>query len=196
MENTNSHKLLVIVDMQNDFIVGPLGTEEAFNIVDPIVKFIEDWNGSIKCTMDTHYDDYLETQEGKKLPVKHCIKGTHGWQINDDIAEACTAYNRALALESNRTVKVIQKNTFGSMDLARMVQQSKAFDNDTIVDAYNEVHFVGVCTGICVIANAILVKTVCPEMPIYIHKDLCACVSPESHERAIESMRTLQMNVV
>jgi len=165
-------KLLVVVDMQNDFVTGALGTKEAQAIVPGIVDYIKNFDGDIIATMDTHYDNYLDTQEGKKLPVVHCIKDTEGWLINKDIG--------------NLVDWRVLKDTFGSTKLGEII----------VAEEFEEIHFVGVCTGICVISNAVIAKSFNPDAHIVIHKDLCACVSPESHERALESMRTLQMDVV
>jgi len=176
-------KLLIVVDMQNDFIDGALGTPEAQSIVNPVKDFIDLFDGDVWLTQDTHTKDYLNTQEGKMLPVEHCITGTHGWEINPIIQSAFDAKWDDHEVPSY----AYEKPTFGSMALAVMLWNHAD---------YQEIHFVGLCTGICVISNAVLAKAALPEAKIYIHKDLCACVTPESHERALESMRTLQMLVV
>lgn len=165
-------KLLVVVDMQNDFITGTLGTKEAQAIVPGIVDYIKCFDGDVIATMDTHYDDYLDTQEGKKLPVVHCIKDTEGWLLNKDIG--------------NLVDRRVLKNTFGSTKLGEIIA----------AEGFEEVHFVGVCTGICVISNAIIAKSFNPNARIVIHKDFCACVTSESHERALKSMETLQMDII
>ena len=165
-------KLLVVVDMQNDFITGTLGTKEAQALVPCIVDYIKCFDGDVIATMDTHYDDYLDTQEGKKLPVVHCIKDTEGWLLNKDIG--------------NLVDRRVLKNTFGSTKLGEIIA----------AEEFEEVHFVGVCTGICVISNAIIAKSFNPDARIVIYKDLCACVTPESHDRALKSMETLQMDII
>ena len=164
-------KALIIIDMQNDFVYGILGTKEAQSIVDKIDKYATQFNGDIYYTRDTHYDNYLTTREGKKLPVPHCIKGSRGWQIVDDLQY----------LSKN----IFDKTTFGSVDLATTLSR---FD-------YDEIEFCGVCTGICVISNAVLVESMNSKTEITILENLCACVTPESHRNAIETMRTLQMNI-
>ena len=164
------NKLLVVVDMQNDFVTGVLGTKETQAIVEPMKKFIDSFDGDVLYTQDTHFQEYLSTQEGKKLPVPHCIKNTEGWQI-------VSQFNPEW---------VIAKNTFGSMVLANIIQDA----------GYNEIHFVGVCTGICVISNAVIAKAIDPEVQVIIHKDLCACVTPQSHEAALKQMELLQMDIV
>lgn len=176
-------KLLVVVDMQNDFVTGVLGTKEAQEIVPAVTKFIKEFDGFVVVTQDTHYSDYMDTQEGANLPVPHCIKDTNGWEIIPEIK------NLVVDPEgNNRLTHTFEKETFGA-------EQFQSWLGMKCRDC-EEIHFVGVCTGICVISNAVLAKTVLPEAKIFIHKDLCACVTPESHERALESMKTLQMYVV
>ncbi len=175
-------KLLVVVDMQNDFIDGALGTKEAAEILDNVVNKIRDYekNGNpILFTMDTHYDNYLETQEGKNLPVKHCIAHTKGWEINDKIR---------CILERNN-YKIYEKNTFGSGELAR----------DLLNGVYNNVTYieiVGICTDICVITNAMLIKTLLPEVPVTVDAACCAGVTPESHKNALEAMKMCQVKII
>ena len=180
-------KLLVVVDMQNDFITGPLGTKEACDIVPKVANFIEDFDGKVVYTKDTHGKDYLKTQEGERLPVEHCIEGTSG---NDVVSKlVAKQFWRKNEDREDEEIKVFNKNTFGSIELGEFLKDMSA-------NGLKEVHFVGVCTGICVISNAVIAKTFCPEVRIVIHKDLCACVTPESHERALKSMETLQMDIV
>ncbi|MCR5214520.1 MAG: cysteine hydrolase [Eubacterium sp.] len=165
-------KLLVIIDMQNDFITGCLGTKEAQDIVDKIVEYANNFDGDIIATRDTHTEDYMNTQEGKNLPVVHCIEGSEGWEINDKIKPLVK--------------KVINKGTFGSTTLGSIIKE----------EAYDQVEFCGVCTDICVISNAILVKAFAPEIPLKVHKDLSAGVTPESHETALEAMKACQIQIV
>lgn len=172
-------KLLVVVDMQHDFIDGALGTEEAKKIVPGVKEFIDNFDGEIIYTVDTHKENYLDTQEGKRLPVKHCIKDTEGWKLEESI--------------DRKEEEHFIKYTFGSDQLFYKIAQTV---EDPTADLYDEIHFVGLCTGICVIANAILAKTADPEARIVIHKDLCACVTPESHETALKAMELLQMDIV
>lgn len=167
--------LLVVVDMQNDFVTGPLGTKEARAIVPGVVDFVKNFNGQRIFTMDTHTSDYLSTQEGRNLPVEHCIKDTDGWELIPEL--------RAVVTEDDI---ILHKNSFGSLKLAKLVSEGQ----------YANIFFVGVCTGICVISNAVIAKAADTEAAIHIVKDLCACVTPESHETAINAMRLLQMDIV
>ena len=176
-------KLLVVVDMQKDFVTGCLGTQEAKEIVPKIKNYMNDFykkNASpdfyyIAFTRDTHKENYLETQEGKNLPVTHCIENTEGWQIVpelQDIDKICHPY-------------IFNKETFGSLELGKFIK-----DGD-----FDEVQFCGVCTGICVISNALLTKAFAPETKVVVLEDLCACVTKESHETALKAMKTCQINI-
>jgi len=167
-------KLLVVVDMQNDFVTGVLGTEEARAIVQPMIEYIKNFDGRVVFTQDTHTKDYLNTQEGKKLPVPHCIERTVGWELIPEIQE--------LPLFMHTFIKP----TFGSVALGGYIQNGN----------YDEVQFCGVCTGICVISNVLLTKAYCPEVPIKVIENLCACVTPESHKTAIEAMKMCQVDIV
>ena len=169
-------KILIVVDMQNDFIDGALGTKEAEKIVANVKEKIDTYrsnNDEVIFTRDTHFDDYLETQEGKNLPVKHCIKDTFGWQISDklDVADSV----------------VIDKPTFGSTKLMEYLLSKQNI---------SEIQLVGLCTDICVISNAFLLKAALPEVLISVDSRCCAGVTPESHNRALESMKTCQIMVI
>ena len=166
-------KLLVIVDMQNDFITGALANTDAQKIVSDIDEYIKNFDGYVAFTRDTHQSNYMETQEGKKLPVPHCIEGSEGWKITDKITQPETAV-------------IFNKNTFGSIDLAKYIKQV----------GFDYVEFCGVCTGICVINNVALTKAYCPETDIKVIERLCACVTPESHKTAIEAMKTFQVDII
>ena len=172
------NKLLVVVDMQNDFIDGTLGTPEAVAIVPNVVKKIENWDGDVVCTMDTHYENYKETNEGKHLPVPHCIKGTDGWRINKDVDIAfeniCNYFT------------VYSKGTFGSTELAENI-----YDSD-----YDYVELIGLCTDICVVSNALLIKAHCPEIDIVVDASCCAGVTPNSHKAALTTMKMCQIDVI
>ena len=172
---TGDGDLLVVVDMQEDFVNGSLGTKEAQKIVPDIAECIKSFLGRKVYTMDTHTDAYLSTQEGKNLPVKHTVRGTAGWELVSGIRELVTEADT-----------VIEKGGFGSLTIADIVQKTH----------YENIYFVGVCTGICVISNAVIAKAADPEAVVHIVKDLCACVSPESHETAISAMRLLQMDII
>ena len=168
-------KILVVVDMQNDFIDGSLGTPEALAIVDNVKLKIREYRPeNIFATMDTHGPDYLSTQEGRNLPVEHCIKGTEGWKIRPDIAEL---------LEG---ASIFEKPTFGSVELAREI--SKIADKEEI-----EIEIIGLCTDICVASNALLLKASMPEVTIYVDPGCCAGVTPESHEAALKTMEMCQI---
>lgn len=170
-------KILVVVDMQNDFINGALGTKEAEGIVDNVIAKIKEYEPqNIYATRDTHFENYLETGEGKKLPVKHCIKDTEGWMIESRVAEAMPE------------AKVIDKPTFGSTDLADMLFARN--DKSPI-----EVEIIGVCTDICVVSNALLIKARLPETEIFVDASCCAGVTPQTHEAALETMKMCQINV-
>ena len=168
-------KILVVVDMQNDFIDGALGTKEALAIVENVKAKIRKYDQKdIFVTMDTHTPDYLSTQEGRNLPVEHCIKGTKGWLIRSDIAELLTE------------ARVYEKPTFGSTKLAEDIAKIAAEENI-------EIELIGLCTDICVVSNALLLKAVMPEVTISIDPACCAGVTPESHEAALKTMQMCQI---
>ena len=170
---TRTH-VLVVVDMQNDFVTGPLGTKRAREIAPKLADYIRAFDGDVVYTIDTHAEDYLSTQEGRRLPVTHCVKGTDGWKLAPDVWMA-----------SRSSQSVFEKPAFGSEGLMAYLKEEDP----------SEIYFAGVCTGICVLANAVLAKTACPEAGIHILKDLCGCVTKESHETALKAMELLQMDV-
>ena len=172
-------RMLVVVDMQNDFIDGALRTKEAVAIVPKVVDKIKNYKGQVLYTRDSHDEDYLQTQEGKNLPVEHCIYGTEGWQLHPDID--------ALAKENNSLI--FDKPTFGSMGLAGCLNGIEK------VAHIDEIELVGLCTDICVISNALLLKAVLPETKIIVDSACCAGVTPESHENALESMAACQVEI-
>ena len=167
-------KILVVVDMQNDFIDGALGTPEALAIVPYVKHLLETFDGKVLFTRDTHFADYLNTQEGKNLPVTHCIKDTVGWQIHPE-------------LEALRKTDAIDKLTFGSSELPKVLALEESIDSIT---------FVGLCTDICVISNAMVTKAFFPEVPLFIDAKGCAGITPQSHQNALESMKLCQITVV
>ena len=171
-------KILVVVDMQNDFIDGALGTPEAVAIVPYVKHLIESFDGKVLFTRDTHFADYLNTQEGKNLPVPHCIRGTDGWQIRPDIAELIYPDH------------IIDKPTFGSTQLAKLMEIFEKREEEGI-----EIELVGLCTDICVVSNALLIKATLPETPISCDASCCAGVTPAKHEAALETMRSCQIKV-
>lgn len=173
-------KKLVVVDMQNDFIDGSLGTKEAVQIVDNVKNKIGEYNPSdVYVTLDTHGPNYLNTQEGQNLPVEHCIKGTYGWQLSPAIEEM---------LED---AHVFEKPTFGSTDLAETLKELAGEDYPDGEGI--EIELVGLCTDICVVSNALLIKAYLPEAEISVDPSCCAGVTPESHEAALATMRMCQI---
>lgn len=176
-------KLLIMIDMQNDFTTGVLGNEETKNIISPVCNAIENYKKSsipMIYTMDTHEDNYLQTQEGKNLPVRHCIIGTDGWERPDEIKNA---------MKNMTTIKV-EKNTFGAKTLPEDVKK--------IMEVYNitSIELIGVCTDICVISNAMLLKAFFPEIEISVNAACCAGTTPAAHDRALEAMKNCQINII
>ncbi len=170
-------KILVVIDMQNDFIDGSLGTKEAQSIVGNVIGKIGEYKPeNIYATRDTHYENYLETSEGRNLPVVHCVKDTDGWQIRKDVEEAMPK------------AKIIDKTTFGSTDLADMLFAKN--DKEPI-----EIELVGLCTDICVVSNALLLKAKMPEVKISVDSECCAGVTPQTHKAALETMKMCQINI-
>ena len=170
--------ILIVVDMQNDFISGALGTAEAKEIVDKVKETAENFEGIIYFTRDTHYENYMDTQEGKKLPVPHCIKGTHGWEICDELKEI--AQNCSIA----------DKPTFGSVELMESITE---LSNEEEIES---ITLTGLCTDICVISNAMLLKAALPECKIKVIESCCAGVTPESHKNALNAMKMCQIEVI
>ena len=165
-------KILVVVDMQNDFIDGALGTPEAVKIVPYVKEQIERFDGKVLFTRDTHFSDYMDTQEGKKLPVPHCIENTFGWEVREGLAEADDV--------------IIDKPTFGSTELQQHVVEM----------GYTDVELIGLCTDICVISNAMLIKAALPECNVSVRADCCAGVTPESHQNALAAMAMCQIDIL
>lgn len=185
-----SKKILVVVDMQKDFITGSLGNAECVNVVDKVAALIENGNyDEIYLTYDTHNEDYLKTNEGKHLPVKHCIKGTAGYEPDDRIKEAINkASDRKIPAHS------FEKATFGSMNLAQYFMNEKL--SKIRNDFSTQIDFCGVCTGICVISNVLLAKAAVPEANIRVIADACACVTPQTHKTALEAMKLCHIEIV
>ena len=170
-------KLLLVIDMQNDFIDGALGTKEAVAIVPAVEEKIRRFEGRVLFTRDTHFENYPETQEGRNLPVPHCIRGTKGWEIRPEI-------------EALRTTEPIDKVTFGSSELGPMLVRLNE------EEAITSVTLVGLCTDICVISNAMIVKAFLPEVPVEVDAACCAGVTPASHENALSAMEVCQIKVI
>lgn len=180
------NKILIVVDMQNDFINGSLGSEAAQAIVPNVVSKIKNFDGDcIIVTMDTHKSNYLETQEGKKLPVEHCIENTNGWRINTQVAEA---------LEKGCPVHTLMKSTFGAKNIADMINSAMQLQN---IDEKNlEIELVGLDTDICVISNAILIKAFFLDAQVKIDSSCCAGTSTTAHECALEVAKSCQIDVI
>lgn len=167
-------KILVVVDMQNDFIDGALGSPEAVAIVPYVKGLIEGFDGKVFFTRDTHAESYMDTQEGKNLPVPHCIKDTYGWQIKAE-------------LDSLRKTEAIDKVTFGSSALVDVIAKEKDVESIT---------FIGLCTDICVISNVMLTKAYFPEIPLIVDAKACAGVTPQSHRTALDAMKMCQVKII
>ena len=171
-------KILIVVDMQKDFVDGALGTGEAVAIVDNVVKKIEGFDGDIIVTYDTHPENYMETQEGKNLPVPHCIKGTDGWKLDAKVQAAV----------DKKAYKVIEKPTFGSTELSEYIREN--YNPEEI-----EIELIGLCTDICVVSNALLLKANFTETEISVDASCCAGVTPGSHNAALTTMKMCQVIV-
>jgi len=168
-------KLLIVVDMQNDFIDGSLGSDMAQAIVPNVAEKIRAWQQAgqeVIFTLDTHGDDYLQTQEGQRLPVVHCVRDTHGWQLCDALR----------GFDGKR----FEKPVFGSVECARYVADG----------GYDAVELVGLCTDICVISNAMLLKAFAPQLPVAVDAACCAGVTKESHENALAAMRMCHIDIL
>ena len=171
---------LIVVDMQKDFIDGALGTPEAVSILPEVVRIVREFDGEIIFTRDTHEPEYLSTREGKNLPVVHCVRESEGWQIAPELE----------ALRKERGAQVFDKPTFGSRELGEHLLAISEREE------IGKITLVGLCTDICVISNAMLIKAYLPEAEIEVIASLCAGVTPESHKRALEAMRMCQVTVV
>lgn len=170
---------LIVVDIQKDFVDGALGTPEAQAIVEKAAAKIRGFEGQIFVTYDTHFDNYMETAEGKKLPVPHCIKGTAGWELDSRIADAL----------AGRDFTPVEKLTFGSVELPERIRQSAT-------GADFDVTLIGLCTDICVVSNALILKANFPEKEIFVDPSCCAGVTTQTHQAALETMKMCQINVV
>ena len=168
--------ILIVVDMQNDFIDGALGTAEAVAIVPKVIEKVKGFKGTVIFTRDTHGENYMQTQEGRNLPVPHCIKGSQGWEV-------CPA------LEPLRTGLTIDKPTFGSAGLGRLLLELDA------KEPVGSITLVGLCTDICVISNAMIAKAFLPEVPVTVDAACCAGVTPESHCNALNAMKMCQVRI-
>jgi nicotinamidase-related amidase len=165
-------KLLVVVDVQNDFVDGSLGSAQAQSAVAHMAKKIRSFTGDICVTQDTHTDEYMKTQEGKFLPVVHCVDGTAGHHLNREVLDAL----------KNVEYKTFRKDRFASIELMEYIRGG----------GYDEVHLIGICTDICVISNALLIKAYLPEMPLFVDASCCAGTTPQMHEKALDVMAVCQ----
>ena len=172
-------QILVVVDIQNDFVDGALGTKEAQSIIDHAVNKITGFDGDIFVTYDTHFDNYMMTREGEKLPVPHCIRGTSGWELNAKIATAL----------SKRKYTSVEKLTFGSVELPKLIETAVAGDDF-------EITLIGLCTDICVVSNALILKANFPEANIIVDASCCAGVTVASHNAALNTMSMCQIEII
>ena len=170
-------EILVVVDMQNDFVTGPLGTSEARAILPKVAEKVKNFPGRVLFTRDTHEENYLESREGKVLPVPHCIRGTRGWEICPE-------------LETLRKEEPVDKPTFGSTGLGEVLRAA-----DQYGEKIGKITLVGVCTDICVISNALLLRAFLPEAEIAVDAACCAGVTPESHQTALRAMKACQITI-
>ena len=170
-------QILVVVDMQNDFVTGPLGTPEARTILPKVAEKVKNFPGRVLFTRDTHEENYLESREGRALPVPHCIRGTRGWEICPE-------------LEPLRKEEPVDKPTFGSTGLGEVLRAA-----DQYGEKIGKITLVGVCTDICVISNALLLRAFLPEAEIAVDAACCAGVTPESHQTALRAMKACQITI-
>ena len=171
-------KALIVVDMQNDFVDGVLGSKEAVAIIDRAVEVIENFDGKVFYTLDTHGEDYLQTEEGRHLPVVHCVRESKGWELNPQIQKAL----------EKRHAKGIEKPTFGSEKLMTLIQKE--------ISDIESITLIGICTDICVISNAMLVKAHFVNVPVSVVASACAGVTPASHDNALSAMKMCHIEVV
>ena len=176
-------RILIVVDMQNDFIDGALGSKEAEGIVERVTQEISKDYDFIYLTRDTHDEHYLASNEGKHLPVPHCLKNSEGWQL-------CAAVKEALSQKDEDSFLIINKPVFGSEKLVDLLHEHDR------VDKIESITLVGLCTDICVVANALLIKTAFPEIETRVIRDACAGVSVESHEAALKTMQMCQIDII
>ena len=170
--------ILIVVDMQKDFIDGALGTAEAVAIVPSVVDKVRSFEGDIIFTRDTHFENYADTQEGHNLPVLHCVRGTAGWEICKELKPF------------TGNAQIVDKVTFGSMELGPLLQELHE------EDAISSVTVVGLCTDICVISNVMIIKAFLPEVPVIVDAACCAGVTPDSHRTALDAMKMCQVQIV
>lgn len=171
-------RFLIVVDMQKDFVDGALGTAEAQAIVPAAAKKIKDFEGGIFVTLDTHFENYMETSEGRHLPVPHCVKGTDGWQLNKAVADVL----------SEKEYTAVEKYTFGAANLPSLIKDAAGEESFSA-------ELIGLCTDICVVSNALLLKAHFPEAEISVDSSCCAGVTPGLHKAALETMKSCQIEI-
>lgn len=175
-----SNDYLIVVDAQNDFVTGSLGSEQAQEAMVHAVECVKEHNGPVIFTMDTHHQDYLDTQEGQILPVVHCIEGEDGWRLIPQME----------ALQEELDAPIFEKLTFASVQLAEYLKQKNA------EEPIDSIQLIGLCTDICVVSNALTIKGFLPDVPISVSEQCCAGVTPESHDAALQTMRSCQIQIV
>lgn len=175
-----AEKYLIVVDMQKDFVSGSLGTKEASGIAASVVRKVENFQGKILFTKDTHEKNYPDTQEGRLLPVEHCIRETEGWELIEELED----------IRRKRSCPVYEKPSFGSLKLAEDLREIHQ------KDGVESVELIGLCTDICVVSNALLIKAYLPEVPVRVDSSCCAGVTPLKHDAALEVMRSCQVAVI
>ncbi len=174
-----ANKILIVIDMQQDFVYGALGSPEAQAIVPAVAEKIRSFDGQVIFTRDTHQEDYMNLQEGRFLPVVHCVEDTEGWEIIPELKEA----------SEGKTCMIYNKPTFGCTDLAHDLL---AEHQNTAIDS---IEIIGVCTDICVVSNALMLKAFMPEVPMYVDASCCAGVNPAAHEAALSTMKSCHIIV-
>lgn len=172
-------KYLIIIDVQNDFVSGSLGTAEAREMLPKLLRKAKEFQGKILMTKDTHGEDYLQTQEGKNLPVPHCAAGTERWEFPEELEK----------IRRERQAKIYEKSCFGSRELAEDIR--RLYEEGAV----DSVELVGLCTDICVVSNALMIKAAAPELPVYVDASCCAGVTPGKHAAALEVMESCQIKV-
>lgn len=175
-------KVLFVIDVQNDFVTGPLGTKEAQAAIPNIVDKIREFDGYVVATRDTHYDDYSKTLEGKKLPIPHCKMGTTGRDLPNDVWEV---------IKCKKEYAIYSKNTFGTFEYINELN----FIHTKEVPIH-KIEIVGFCTDICVISNALILRAAFPNIPIEVDAKCCAGVTPELHEAALKVMKSCQIDII
>lgn len=180
-----SNKLLVVIDVQNDFVTGSLRNEEAIKKLPNVCEEVKNWDGIIVFTKDTHKKDYLDTLEGKKLPVKHCIENTWGWELCVELLNVM----RDKEVKEGKQCNLVLKDTFGYKGW-REYLYSHGWIN------FDEIEVIGYCTDICVISNVMILKSIFPNVPIKVKESCCAGVTPESHNNSLEAMKVCHIDII